>query len=1341
MLFFLGFNAVQAETTDPETIVDSISLEHDPYRYALQLYAPEHRLIFSQLKTGNTYTVFLNTTTPDAFQIDLPANIKVEFLGERSFRFKAQNPDLEIKLCKNDRFQQVAVDLSIGSNPSAEPALLSPPGIETDQNYSPQELIHDIFVGGDCFDVDVNSITYTGHVSARGFFFSGSSSINIEEGVMLSTGNIANSAGPNNAYNTGNSFGLNFVDPDLADMVNSNSIYDVSSIAFDFVPTTDKISFEFVFASEEYCEYVNSTYNDVFGFFVSGPGINGPFSNNAANIALIPNTTDYIAINSVNHLLNSTYYLNNIPAAQHSQIPSTLQCSNHPMNNGVAIQDIEFDGFTTVMTVLTEVIPCETYHIKLAIADVGDHYFDSAVFLKASSFNAGETAVVSTLVPGGSSSSNVAYEGCDEAYFVFQRPGGDLSQPLTVNFSYSPTSTAIPDVDFEMLPDSIVIPAGDSIFYLAVNIYDDLIAEGIETLILELDAPCSCTNPFVEMQINDVEPLTLELEDLSFCGPVAIALSPVVNGGIGDYIFNWNTSDTLGSIEINPETSTNYSLTVTDACGNTVAGNAIVEIIEIPAATISGYHLVCPENPTADILITLQGSGPWELTYNINGVPQTSITGISASPYVLTAQDIGVYHLTGVSHNGCTGTVQGAATLAPTNIQIAAQPVEESCPDAGDGSIDITVSGGSSPYQYLWDNGAGTGEDPSNLTQGVYNLTLTDANGCTSFEAVTVPLNDEVPVAEAGEDATLNCLVSELTLSGSGSQGSNYQYLWTTAGGNILSGETTLSPEIDQAGIYFLNIINLNTNCTTVDEVEVFTDTLAPVPVIEVEGPLSLDCANPLTTLNAGGSAPQGMLEFEWTTEDGNIPTGNENIPNPEVNAAGTYHLTITNTVNGCSAASLYEIDADFEPPVADIANPLILTCADTLIQLDAGNSSAGSQFEYLWQTADGNIVNGNQTLFPWIDQPGIYTLTIQNLDNHCETIAITEVEQDIEAPNADAGEPVELDCNTFQATLDGSQSSSGPFYSYSWATQDGNIVAGQSGLFPVVDIAAVYALTVLNQQNGCTASDEALVTEDLNVPTAVDVLVTPPECFGDPGSISVVEVFGGDSPYLYSIDGGESFFSFPDFYYMPSGDYNLVIQDSEGCLYEDAVFIPYVHEIGVSVIPEVTIELGADHKIQAIVNIPLGQLSSVSWSPSATLSCGDCIDPVARPFETTLYTITVSDQNGCEATAQILVRVDRVRKVYIPNAFSPNADGINDVFLVYTDEKSVLKINRLEIFDRWGGKVFENFDFLPNDRRSGWDGMVGGKRMNPGVFVYLVEIEFVDGEKILYKGDLTLLE
>src|SRR5690606_15604935 len=156
--------------------------------------------------------------------------------------------------------------------------------------------------------------------------------------------------------------------------------------------------------------------------------------------------------------------------------------------------------------------------------------------------------------------------------------------------------------------------------------------------------------------------------------------------------------------------------------------------------------------------------------------------------------------------------------------------------------------------------------------------------------------------------ATLNCLVSELTLSGSGSQGSNYQYLWTTAGGNILSGETTLSPEIDQAGIYFLNIINLNTNCTTVDEVEVFTDTLAPVPVIEVEGPLSLDCANPLTTLNAGGSAPQGMLEFEWTTEDGNIPTGNENIPNPEVNAAGTYQDRKSTRLNSSHVKISYAV-------------------------------------------------------------------------------------------------------------------------------------------------------------------------------------------------------------------------------------------------------------------------------------------------------------------------------------------------------------------------------------------------------------------------------------------------
>ncbi len=1325
-----------------EEAVDSIIVAKDFIRYPFSMSDSNHKLIMTQLKAGEDYTVFLgNADYVNDCKVDFVPNGQVVVLKNNVLQFKADKTIFEIMLRKGDCNRIANLNLSIGctscGNESGE---RNPPGIETDNSYDPEQLIRDVFIGGDCFDVDSNSINYIGHNLARGYFSSGSSSINVEEGVILSTGNIANSAGPNNAYNTGNSFALNYIDSDLADMVSSNSIYDVASLEFDFTPTTNMVSFEFVFASEEYCEYVNSTFNDVFGFFISGPGLNGPFSNNAENIAIVPNTSDYIAINSVNHLLNSNYYINNIPSWQHDQIPDYLQCENHTLESGVAIEDIEFDGFTTVMTVTVEVEPCESYHIKLAIADVADAYFDSAVFLKANSFNAGATANVSAQVPG-ETSSNIAYEDCQDGFFVFERINDDVSDSLVVHFNIAPSSTAIPGVDFELFADSIVIPVGDSVYYLSVDIFSDLLVEGIETLVLELDAPCSCNIPNIEMLISDYEELTLELEDFTLCGPSSATLAPLITGGLGNYTYYWNTNDSIEIIVVNLDTTTTYFLTVTDECGNTVEAQSTIEIIEIPSATISGYEQVCPENPTAEILIELLGEGPWEIEYSLNGIPQTPISGITSSPFILSVNELGIYHLISVSHDGCEGEVQGAASVVEINFQIDAQITAESCPEAGDGNIDVIVSGGLSPYQFEWDNGLGGVEDPENLMEGTYNLTLTDANGCSTISSIIVPLDDNVPVVEAGADATLNCIISELTLSGSGTQGTNISYLWTTNDGNILSGEMTLNPLVNQTGTYFLNITNTDNNCVVIDETEVFIDTVAPVPIIEILGPLVLDCSNPSTILDGSSSIPIGGLEFEWSTIDGNIIPENENIPNPEVNAAGTYLLTVTNTDNGCSAATSFFVDADIVLPVIDIETPLILNCIDTIIQLDAGNSSVGAEFEYLWETDNGNILNGINSLFPTLDQPGVYTLSIQNTANNCENTAVVEVVEDIEPPIADAGLPAELDCNTLVAALDASQSSSGINYNYSWTTFDGVIVSGIFTSNPMVGASGTYFLTVLNNQNGCSASDEVSVTENMNVPSGVDLIIAPPPCFGDFGSVTVLTVFGGEGPYLYSIDGGENFYSNAVFSTLSSGIYNLIVQDLEGCQFEEQVLIPQAYELIVTLEPEIEIELGESYQINAHINIPISQIDTIIWSPNASLSCINCLNPIALPFENTIYTITILDQNGCEATAEILLRVDPVRKIFIPNTFSPNADGNNDIFLIYSDEKSVVKINRLQIFDRWGGKVFENFDILPNDSSGGWNGTMKGKTMNPSVFVYLAEIEFVDGVKVLYSGDLTLID
>lgn len=145
-------------------------------------------------------------------------------------------------------------------------------------------------------------------------------------------------------------------------------------------------------------------------------------------------------------------------------------------------------------------------------------------------------------------------------------------------------------------------------------------------------------------------------------------------------------------------------------------------------------------------------------------------------------------------------------------------------------------------------------------------------------------------------------------------------------------------------------------------------------------------------------------------------------------------------------------------------------------------------------------------------------------------------------------------------------------------------------------------------------------------------------------------------------------------------------------------------------------------------------------WQPDPTLTCPECPNPTVIPFEATTYFLTITDDEGCLSTGSVEILVRKTRRVYIPNSFSPNGDGINDVFMLYTNGRSVAHINRFEIFSRWGERVFENFDFPPGDFSAGWDGHFLGEPMNSGIFVYAAEVEFIDGEILTYRGDVLLV-
>ena len=255
------------------------------------------------------------------------------------------------------------------------------------QNTStPEELVQNTLLGS---GVIVTNVTFTGLPGTSvneqiGFFDGENCNVGIDYGVLLSTGSVFNAQGPNTSGSSslgGGFFGQS--DPDLIAISGAN-INDAAVLEFDFIAISDTILFDFVFASEEYLEFVNSGFNDVFGFFLSGPGISGPYSNNAINIALIPGTATPIAINNVHADSNATYFVNNGDGF------------SAPYNSDP--QYIQYDGFTGPITVMATVTPGEVHHIKLTVGDAGDTAFDSAVFLSGGTFMS--PVDVNTGIPG-----------------------------------------------------------------------------------------------------------------------------------------------------------------------------------------------------------------------------------------------------------------------------------------------------------------------------------------------------------------------------------------------------------------------------------------------------------------------------------------------------------------------------------------------------------------------------------------------------------------------------------------------------------------------------------------------------------------------------------------------------------------------------------------------------------------------------------------------------------------------------------------------------------------------------------------------------------------------------
>ncbi len=947
--------------------------------------------------------------------------------------------------------------------------------------------------------VTISNPTINCHAQGFGEFSYSGSQLGLDEGVILTSGRRDNAVGPNNS----GSMAFNAARPGspILNIVTGRTTFDQCKLEFDIIPAGDSLKFNFAFGSEEYNEWVGTQFNDVFGFFISGPGITGdPGIGIDHNIALIPGGTQPVTINNVNNGSNSQYYHDNTGGSE-----------------------IQYDGFTRNLSAVSLVQPCQTYHLKLIVADATDNDYDSGVLIEKVQSN---PVTMQAFTQNGGSD---LIEGCNNGYVRFTRSNAS-AQPLSLTYFLQGTATN--GVDYQAInptnpnsPKSIVIPANQLFVDRPITTLINAAAEPDESLIFILGNPNCPAMALDTLTMNLVDTLVSSVSPLTPGICLGDSVQFITTGGSQ---WTWTPATGLSATNIanpwaHPTTSTNYQVVISDGLGCTKTIRPRVRVSNM-SLSASMTDVLCNGGTNGAINLTVTGGiAPFSYSW-------TGPSGFTANTQDITLRPAGIYTVT-VTDAACTKT-QSYTISQPNALNVTLAPTvlafgqNITCSGSNSGVIDATITGGTAPYTVAWTGPSGftsNNVDINSLFAGAYTVSVTDFNGCNRTTSITLtqaaPLTASISAFTHVTCKSLNNGTATVTVSGGVPP---YTYAWNTA-----PVKTTASVVGLQPGNRIVTITDAY-GCTTTASV-VITEPAQDL-ASNLVSQVNVLCRNASTgsaVVSAnGGTSPYSYL---WNTTPAQNTATASNLP------AGTWTCTITDA-RGCTTTRA----ATITQPAAGITTAL--TTSSNVSCFGGSNGSAtisaaggNPPYTFAWNTAPV------QTGASAINLPvGTWTCTVTDASG-CTATRAVPITQPVAALS---GFITSITNNSCFGQTGGSATASGSGgtapYTYTW-----NTTPVQTGATVINRLAGTWTCTITDSR-GCTATVNAVITSP---PQLVGSILSDADvaCFGQNTGSATVGASGGSGAYVYTWNtsppqSGTSATS------IPFGVYTATVTDGNGC-------------------------------------------------------------------------------------------------------------------------------------------------------------------------------------------------